>query len=408
MQFVINNKGPEAFNEKDLEVLIDNADYRENEILDYKQTFSFLEYSKGKEREEKKAEFKNDICAFANADGGYLVYGICDKNGCATEITGIEIKDQDTDRFELDRRNDLNGILPKIPTLKFYFIPLSNSKYVVIIQVSHDGFAPYLHIFNEGNYKIYKRTGNGKKAVSYSELKQMFNQSLSLEKEIFQYRRERIDYYRENLLLGERFVLFNIIPEAFLDSSYSKNLFLLERAGKVKLSSLFSAFNCGTSSIPCVDGLRFIPYSDDIAKAECYVKNNGIIEGGFGLDERVHLEDPKYQNGFLPYGWLWDKIVEIIRKYTEIYTELPHGNRQFICLSLIGCKGMQTDNDFYHDFTGTIDRDEVLCEPAVWDKSSGNEDIEFFMKKMYISFLLAIGVKHNQTLSKLVKEVYGV
>lgn len=42
----INNKSFLECNEEDLKVLIENPDYRENEYIDYKQNFSFLEVPK--------------------------------------------------------------------------------------------------------------------------------------------------------------------------------------------------------------------------------------------------------------------------------------------------------------------------------------------------------------------------
>ena len=72
----INGKSFLECTEDDLKNLIDNPDFRENEYLDYKQNFAFLELPKGKERNEKIAEFKSDVCSFANADGGFLIFGI--------------------------------------------------------------------------------------------------------------------------------------------------------------------------------------------------------------------------------------------------------------------------------------------------------------------------------------------
>lgn len=130
---LINGKSFLSCSEADLQVLLDNSDFREDEYLDYKATFSFLEMPKGKERDAKKTEFKSDVCSFANADGGYLIFGISDKNGCASAIEGIDVPNYDTDRFELDRRNDLNGIQPKVPPLQFSFIQLESGKYIVVI-----------------------------------------------------------------------------------------------------------------------------------------------------------------------------------------------------------------------------------------------------------------------------------
>ena len=70
----INGKSFLTCTEDDLKVLVENADYRENEYIDYKLNFAFLEIEKGPVRDSKKAEFKTDVCAFANADGGYLIF----------------------------------------------------------------------------------------------------------------------------------------------------------------------------------------------------------------------------------------------------------------------------------------------------------------------------------------------
>ena len=94
---LINGKSFLSCVESDLLVLLDNEDYRENEYIDYKLSFAFLEIEKGKEREKKKIEFKIDVCSFANADGGYLIFGIQDNNGCASAIKGIDIPNDDTD-----------------------------------------------------------------------------------------------------------------------------------------------------------------------------------------------------------------------------------------------------------------------------------------------------------------------
>ena len=87
----INGKSFIECTAEDLLTLIDNPDFRENEYIDYKQNFAFLELPKGKERNEKIAEFKSDVCSFANANGGFLILGVSDVEGCASELLGIEI-----------------------------------------------------------------------------------------------------------------------------------------------------------------------------------------------------------------------------------------------------------------------------------------------------------------------------
>ena len=163
----INGKSFLEVTEDDLKVLVENADYRESDYIDYKRNFAFLEIAKEK-KQEKIAEFRSDVCAFANSEGGYLIFGVSDENGCASEIPGIDIPNDDTDRFELDRRNNLMPINPRPPYLKFHFVKLGNGKYVVIIYVKHDSFAPYTHVVDEKYYNVYKRSGNRKQIIPIS------------------------------------------------------------------------------------------------------------------------------------------------------------------------------------------------------------------------------------------------
>ena len=104
MQLKINEKDIMNCSEEDIAVLINNPDFRENEGIEYKLTFSHIEGKDYQDKEEKRAEYKCDVCSFANADGGYLIYGIAEDNGCASSIIGIDIPDDDTDKFKLLQR----------------------------------------------------------------------------------------------------------------------------------------------------------------------------------------------------------------------------------------------------------------------------------------------------------------
>ena len=152
MMPTINGKSFMDCSEADLQILIDNPDFREGDYLDYKSSLSFLDIPKNdSQRLEHIAEFRSDVCQFANADGGYLIYGIKDKKGLASEIVGIDIPGDNTDKFELERKNNLVPIMPKIPSVKFKFIPLASGK-IEVPQVS-----------------VRVRTWNGIERESFSE-----------------------------------------------------------------------------------------------------------------------------------------------------------------------------------------------------------------------------------------------
>ena len=401
----INGKSFMDCTEADLQELLDNPDYRENDYIDYKATFAFLEIEKNDPRKaDLFAEFRSDICHFANAEGGYLIYGIKDKQGMASEIIGVTIPNNNLDKFELERKNNLVPIMPKLPPVRFKFILLENQKYVVIISVSRDSYTPYLHLEGEKDFRIYKRVGNGKRPLSYMELKNMFIQSRSLEQDVLSYRKNRISYFRDNndsvAGKGLRFLLLHIIPETFTDSSYNKNVFQLERSGKAKFSPMFSEMGCSGRAIPNVDGLRYTHYK---SVTECFATNNGIVECFLPLDNDYTgtFEQRGYE--YLAHGVVWDRIQSVVEYYSTYILPSIDASRVFICISIIGCKGLITESKsmmFFGD-NSTIDRNELLCAPVVFFK---NDDSHESLEQLKVEYLLSIGIRHGKELDAFVEK----
>ena len=320
MVFQINGKTLLECNEDDIKLLIDDPAFRESEYIDYKENFSFLEIEDKKVKNIKKVEFRNDVCSFANAEGGYLVFGVKEEQGTVSGIIGITILKNDTDKFELERRNDLQPIFPRVPNIKFSFIPLQSGKYVVVMYIKHDSFAPYTQIENQVNYKFFKRAGNEKVTMTYAEIRNMFNQSLSLDKEILSFRKERINYY----------------------SSLQ---------GRTK----------------------------------------------------------DYPNGYIPRDYIWDMIQGTCDGYYKHKEILCNSERLFLCLDIIGCKGVvsQTPSeDGFIYYTGTIDRNTLTCDPVVITDTSDETMFIDMIKKLHLNFMLSIGVKFGKDLDSLIKELY--
>lgn len=404
----INGKSFLECTEADLQELLENPDYRESEYLDYKESFSFLEMPKANPaREAKIVEFRNDVCSFANADGGYLVYGISDDKGMAQNIIGIDIPAGDTDRFELDRKNNLMPIMPKIPAVQFAFIPLANQKYVVIIYIRRDGYTPYIHLEKESNYKIYKRVGNGKICMGYTEMKKMFNQSLSIENEVEAYRRKRIDFYRMQEDTPDKrysqFALFHIIPDTFTDSYYRKNMFLQNKQRpELKLPTVFYGMSCLYQPQPNIDGIRFP--GDDRAN-EGLLHNNGVAECFCPAKDVYLLNRGDYEKGRFVPKYLWDDIGPVVKQYISAMKGLLETKKLFLCISILGCKGAVTNLSDFGRVIGWIDRDTILCSPIVIEDINDEDEVEMATKWLMIEYYLALGIRNSDELNKLIEEV---
>ena len=388
----INNKSLLECTEEDFAEIINNPDYRENQYLDYKRTFSFLEVDKS-EAAEKISEFRNDVCSFANAEGGYLIYGIADKDGMASRIIGVEIVNPD--KFELDLRNKLTPIMPKIPPVQFHFVKLASGKYIVIIFIDHDYYAPYLHLEDQKNYKIYKRDGNQKTTIGYMELKNMFVQSRVLETEILEFRKRRIEYYKEEGI--EQFMLYHIIPESFLNDR--KELFLIEKQKNISFAAVFSGAGIDTRSTPCVDGLRFYnTYGDE--KAIIY--NTGVVEFLLPLKTYIGTVNDRI---FLYPEAVWDKIDYVSQGYQSIMPEFFGNQRYFGCVSIVGCKDITSEGSDLPRFETVIDRNEIVCEPIVFTKIEEKPVFYLDLKRLHLEYLLALGIKRNSLVNDLINDI---
>lgn len=119
----------------------------------------------------------------------------------------------------------------------------------------------------------------------------MFVQSLSIEKEIERFRKERIAFFQEQ---SERkgdayskFVLLHIIPETFMDSSYDQPVFVKNRSQGV-LHEIFQHFGCGDYTVPTVEGVRNTRWmaADDLVEHRVY--NSGIAETFASLSSFIH------------------------------------------------------------------------------------------------------------------------
>ena len=401
----INGKSLLECNEEEIQSIKDDPAFKESHYIDYKGNFSFIKISDKNEREKKKVEFRNDICSFANAEGGYILYGIKESQGIPVEINGITIPNDNTDKFELDLRNALSPIEPRVPYVKFNFIKLLSGNYVVIIYISHDLFAPYTHIENQINYKFFKRGGNEKTTMSYTELKNMFNQSIMLEKEIDLYRKERITYFKEqsenDTDAYSRFVLFHIIPDSFLDIESNKNLYAIEKNDRIRFDPIFSSLYCESSSTPCVDGLKYKPYDFESYPFICSINNNGVSECFISMNGKSFEFDEYY------YSYdIWDYIKNTLIKYIKIMKGILYTKKIFACISIVGCKGMtcrtRVDDIRYKP---KIDRNLISCTPITIDDISNDEIIESVSQKLYIEYMLSIGIKNDPELNSYIKNI---
>jgi hypothetical protein len=202
-------------------------------------------------------------------------------------------------------------------------------------------------------------------------------------------------------------MLIHFIPETFLDSSYNQNIFVLNRLKGINFPSIFSTFGCHDMSIPNCDGIRCIPNTSYYKHRECSVRNNGVVECFIPLEGYARFDSDKYPDGYFAWKALWEKINDVFYKYCDVFKRIELFGKTYVSISIIGCKDVTTENEeFNYYYIGKIDRNEVLCNPISIEDLIDGEQQELTLKKLYVDYLISIGIKYNKELTTYLKELY--
>ena len=356
----LSNKDFQDWTEEELNTLLNNEVYRENNSIDYKVNFAPLEYTDNLKR-EKQAEFRKDVCSFANAEGGYIFYGIGENSGIPVVLTGILIKNPD--RFELERRNELQLIQPVMPEVDFRFIPVKEEKYVVVLHIHRGFYKPYIAEGQEGNLHFYVRRGNRKQPMTYTEIRNSFWNAVMLSEDIKHFRKERLEEYTAEI--KGAFALIHMVPMTFRNAMDYIPMFKLYKQGKINFCRLFNGmvFN---QAVPNVDGVYFPDYSGYRDDEQLQIFNNGSVELKLNLKTKENYVSgiQAEKEYFLITTDLFEELPKLILCTADMYKELGRAVAMYICVAIVGCKGMWNYTPYINGDTSTmVDRNEILCMP---------------------------------------------
>lgn len=135
-------------------------------------------------------EFLKDVSSFANTEGGHLIIGLNESNGCAHEICAItdETSDQALQRLESLIRD---GIEPRIYGVRIKAIPIASGGFVAVVRVPRSWYPPH-RVSARGSNRFFARNSSGVHEASVEELRMLFSFSATASDRMKQFRRERL------------------------------------------------------------------------------------------------------------------------------------------------------------------------------------------------------------------------
>jgi Schlafen, AlbA_2 len=349
-------------NQKDIQHLIDNG-VSESKSLDYKSALPG-------NRDKDKKEFLADVSSFTNSIGGYIIFGVEEKEGIPQKLLGLENINPDQEILRLEGIIQ-NGISPRIPGINIRSIPFGSECNLIIIKIPRSWVSPHMVTFR-GSSKFYARNSAGKYQLDVFEIGSAFSATYDTSEKIRSFRIDRLgkiisDDLPISLGSGASCVL-HLVPFGAFDSRNIYNLIPLSEKREL-LSPIYCDY--GSNFRYNFDGVITTGPDSDSGYSSGYLQifRNGIIEA---VDR--YLLGPRE----LYPGNLEDELIKSITKYFQIVKTLDISFPLIIMLSLLNVKNFPfryspKSFDPRHKET-KVDRNELII-PEIWvDDSSAPTD----------------------------------
>lgn len=356
----------DAVSESDLMHLVDGG-IPESKIIEYKQALIYA-------TDEQKREFLSDLTAFANTDGGDLVFGIAEDQGVAGEVVGLNnfVQDDALGKIENLLRD---FVQPRILGVTMRVIPLGSGKHSLVIRIPRSFSAPHM-VRHQGVTRFCGRNANGKYDLDVSELRSAFVANETYADRLRTFRINRIGKLCNGEypapLAGKHLIVLHILPVDGVRREGRLQTTDLVRASKeYRLKPINSS---GWGDVFDFDGL-LVKSSGADGKVDSYVQ---LTRKGFIEAVESQMLEPRQLTVDGPPAKIvpsveWERgILQAFPGYLNALTELEIPLPYSLSLSLLNVRGFLMYvggfNRPYYD--QLIDRDHLLTEEILIESLS--------------------------------------
>lgn len=314
-------------------------------------------------KDKDRFEFVKDVSAFANADGGDLIYGIEEQDGSALSIAAI--KDVGPDAVELRLRQILDAALePRLNQLQIQCVPVSDGL-VVIVRVPSNANGPF-RVIQNSNSRFVIRDVNYVRDMTFSEIRSAFSADREFRSFVATQQKAAVHAISEGAtwrpLLEGPALAFQIIPFACASGRMDFDVINAFNGQHYMNMSSWS----GVSKSINLDGVIFHMGGEDKIYAYCQARRTGIFEL-FTFSGHSFSDDK-----IIPALSLAQDVREAAAVFSHHYRRLQIGGPAALVLSLVGTKDrkLEMGNRYYRSMS-MGDRD-VMPIPPVYLENIGD------------------------------------
>lgn len=321
--------------------------------IDYKLDISSIERGKAYK------EFLKDVTAFANAGGGNIVIGAkepSDAMDIGDQVLGIENGDQIAQNLE---RLSATSIDPRVSGLGIKAIPLSNSRYIVLVHIPPSMNRP--HMVNYDSHRsFYMRHSESSFPMTTYEIKQSVMASFSAEETVKAYFHLREADILSYFLDATPTFILQAMPLISLESSWNvldEKIEKIVRGTSGNSSSYIYELASSIAPQPTLDGLRG-QGSRDKPDWVTEVHRNGYISVVFKNQSQCYEKDNESYLVHSGSCLLFSNFMEFVEKLTDATnTDLPY----IISCKYYGAKMTRlATKKLWDRFTKPYYKDEII------------------------------------------------
>jgi Putative DNA-binding domain len=331
--------------------------------------------------DREKQEFLKDVCAMANSDGGDIVYGVEEADGCASVVASLSGEVPDAASRRLLQILDA-GIEPHITGFVLHQIDTA-AGYVLLIRVpaSYDG--PHCIRVNASR-RFVTRNGTSTADMSYDQIRSAFDRTATLAERSRRSIAERLQAIAQRktptpLMAGPTWVL-HIVPLSGIAERRFVNLREVYNGSFTDF--LGKGWDGGTRSFN-FDGLAIHP-GDSLGDGHysyVHIFRTGVLEGGQlgGAKRQVGSNGPER-------AIVWSLSMsqyfhERAETFLRALKRWGFSGPALLQLALLNVQAFELGiGEVFHQFShSTADRPHLI-PPGVWIDAIDQTDVDVALR----------------------------
>ena len=322
--------------------------------------------------EDARQEFRKDVCALANADGGDLVFGISEKVGRANAILAINCVNADATNRRLQQILE-SKVEPRIHGIQFHACPIATGGFVLVLRIPSSYEGP--HRFGPiAQHRFPIRNDTSTTDMTYDQLRNTFGRESTLLEKAAQFRARRVSRIASGQtprkLAAGVIMAVHIVPMCGLAGRANVDV-----AG---IAASFDMLRFETDSSwkrnANLDGVVMYPY-DDPNGEDCYsqIFRNGCFEIVKNVKYDPH---PGTGPAWVIGEWIGEHLKSGFQAYLTAAPKMEIQGPIVLSLSLIGTAGTTLTLSSRSSTNRPIVEDQLDIPEVLIDGTSQDLDLD--------------------------------